>query len=73
MSRLILVTNCDDWEALYLDGKCVAQDHEISRDELVDYVLDVREKHEYVETDGEQTCCLGCFPERLEDVEGIIE
>jgi hypothetical protein len=26
----ILVTNYDDWEALYIDGKCVAQDHKLN-------------------------------------------
>lgn len=34
-SDAILVTNFDDWEALYVDGKLVAQGHSIQREHFI--------------------------------------
>lgn len=69
MTRLILVSNGDDWEALYLDGKSVCQDHTINRDILADYILDTKEKPVYLQGDPQQSYDLGRFPDKLEDVE----
>lgn len=47
MKSLKLV-KCDDWEALYKNDECIAQDHELSHEEIDEYYGDVEDLIEYV-------------------------
>lgn len=60
----LTVVRADDWEALYADGKCVAQNHSIDwRFELQELGFDIQT----VWAEG-QADELGQFPDALEDV-----
>jgi len=58
--KAVLVTNCDDWEALYVDGELVNQDHTVKRD----YFLGL-ESYETREVSYEYTSEVGYLPEFL--------
>ncbi len=59
----VLVTNNDDWEALYVNGELVAQDHQIHRNNFLDI-------GEYVtwEVSSEYTQSVGYLPDYLNDI-----
>ena len=35
MKRLLILSNDDDWEAMYLDDKCIGQEHKISAQSII--------------------------------------
>jgi hypothetical protein len=72
----VLVISVDDWEAIYVDGKCVAQGH----------YIDVRTalklaKFKYSEIvfawadpkDDDLVSTLGCFPSEQSKLKGTYE
>ena len=60
----ILVTNCDDWEALYIDGKGIAQDHKLKRNVF----RKVKGKLFQQEISYEYTSECGYLPDNYEDI-----
>ena len=60
----ILVTNNDDWEALYIDGKLFTQDHEIKRNVL----RKVKGKLYGQDISNEYTYDCGYLPDNYEDI-----
>jgi len=64
--KLVLVTNYDDWEGLYIDGKLVLEGHRVRRDEMftmlgIDYT-EVEAAEGWLES-------RGTLPKNLSDVE----
>ena len=68
MRQIVIATNHDDWEALYVDGVQVASGHTVSREELLPHI--VKEPCEvflwYVEP--EYSYDMGGFDDKLEDI-----
>jgi hypothetical protein len=68
----IVITIADDWEALYINGRIVAQDHEISRDTLLyhlnQYEVLTTEVHEVPAYHDPQLESNGRFPIEIRDV-----
>ena len=66
MTKLVLVTNYDDWEGLYINGKLVLEGHQIRKDEMfVILGIDYAE----VEADVSWLASRGSLPKKLSDVE----
>jgi len=66
MKKLVLVTNYDDWEGLYIDGELVLEGHRVRRDEIfeklgIDYT-EVEAAEGWLES-------RGSLPQKLSDVE----
>lgn len=69
----------DDWQALYVHGHAVSQDHEISADEL----LELAEKHGFTHSslariwandeDVSELMDCGNFPEHLSDLKSPLK
>jgi len=64
--KLVLVTNYDDWEGLYIDGELVLEGHRVRRDEMftmlgIDYT-EVEAAEGWLES-------RGTLPKNLSDVE----
>lgn len=59
----VLVTNCDDWEGLYVDGELVAQDHQVKRDNFLGL-----ESYETWEVSSEYTHEVGYLPDYLSEI-----
>lgn len=66
MKRLVLVTNYDDWEGLYIDGVLVLEGHKIRKDEMFT-VLGIN--YTEVETAEGWLESRGTLPRNLSDVE----
>lgn len=60
----ILVTNCDDWEALYINGELYTQDHKIKRGVF----RKVKGKLLQQEISYDYTSSCGYLPEKYEDI-----
>ena len=60
----VLVTNCDDWEGLYVNGKLVAQDHNLSWKVLRSVKGMLYEQ----EIDSEYTYSVGILPDNYSDI-----
>jgi len=76
MTKITIVSNGDDWEGLYVNGKCIVQDHRISRMDLIEEILKVVDKgsisvEECYLTDEyiEKAYNTGCFPDNLSEME----
>lgn len=62
---LVLVTNHDDWEGLYVNGVLYTQGHRIDHDDLLRAVgIELKT----VEPDGEWLYGRGNLPDRLDEV-----
>ncbi len=65
MKKITIVSNGDDWEGVYLDGKLLAQGHSVDADDILvalGYkVVDVLTEEGWLEDQG-------YLPENLEDV-----
>ena len=64
MSRLTIVTNYDDWEGVYLDGKIIDQGHSIDWKLVLSelgFTLDEQE------ADHDWLAYEGYLPEKIED------
>ncbi|NOQ49755.1 MAG: hypothetical protein GQ553_03725 [Nitrosomonadaceae bacterium] len=64
--ELVLVTNYNDWEGLYIDGKLVLEGHVIRKDEMLT-ILGINYT-EVEAAEGWLESC-GCLPKNLSDVE----
>ena len=65
MENLTLVTNYDDWEGLYDNGKLVLEGHSIRKEEILEY-LGIKVK--ILEADGDYLYKYGRLPVHLKDV-----
>ena len=66
MKRLVLVTNYDDWEGLYVDGELVLEGHQIRKEEMFT-ILGIN--YTEVETAEGWLESRGKLPKKLSDVE----
>lgn len=69
MSEIFFVTNYDDWEGLYINGKRVMQNHNLSGGEVIEMLA----KHgliqgKVVEVDDEWLMEVARLPENLSEV-----
>lgn len=60
----ILVTNYDDWEALYINGKVLTQGHKVSRADI----RKVKGKLFEQGVDNEHTYEVGYLPDNYADI-----
>lgn len=67
-SVVVLVTNHDDWEALYINGKAVIQEHKIQRSDLVRYCLEYNTMYCEVSASYEELEMSGRYPDNLNDI-----
>ena len=73
--KAVLLSSCD-WEALYLDGVAVEQDHEIGRDVLLHWVhernFDIPDMQwiDIDPVDDEDAKDCGAFPDTLAELKG---
>jgi hypothetical protein len=59
----------NEWQGIYVDGKLVFENHQVSVPEFIKIFNKYSEtKIEQVNADGEWTCQMGHFPEDLKDV-----
>jgi hypothetical protein len=63
----------DDWEALYIDGKCIEQGHSIGEGEGVDYWFKLGQKYPDTKLnsyyiDMEHYEDEGCFPDNFDEI-----
>lgn len=70
-SNVVIVTNYDDWEALYVNGIAVAQDHKISRETVVEHCLKENTMFETVEAYHDELESVGQYPDNIDDVNGF--
>lgn len=70
MKTLTLVTNYDDWEGVYLDGKIVDQGHRIDWREVLKSLGHIVK---YEEADSAWLSERGCLPKKLEDCKFAVE
>jgi hypothetical protein len=61
----ITIVDGDDWKGLFVDGKCVLQDHRLEVRQVL-AALDIMFSE--VEADSEWLAENGQFPEHLDDV-----
>jgi hypothetical protein len=66
MKKITLVT-MDDWTAVYVNGKLMAENHSVSNDELLK-VLGISYESITLEDD---TCIMDFLPQKLEDLDKI--
>ncbi len=66
MKKLVLVTNYDDWEGLYIDGVLVLEGHQVRKDEMFT-ALGIN--YTEVEADVSWLASRGSLPKKLSDVE----
>lgn len=64
--ELVLATNYDDWEGLYINGKLALEGHRICKDEMFT-ILGIN--YTEVETAEGWLESRGCLPKDLSDVE----
>lgn len=67
-SPVVVVSNDDDWEALYVNGVSVTQEHSIRRDELIDVCLKHGQKPCYVTSYYDDLDIQGRYPDNLDDI-----
>lgn len=70
---VVLVTNYNDWEALYVNGVSVCQSHIISRKLLVEECLKAKEQFLTVEAYSEKLDLEGQFPDKLSELEDFCD
>ena len=63
--KMTLVANHRDWEALYVDGKKVAEGHQIEIDDVMRHIKGIEYKCIERQVPKETTY----YPHRLEDIE----
>jgi hypothetical protein len=63
--KITIVTNEDDWEGLYIDGKIVVQDHKLS---VYDVLLALDIIPEDITCDHDWLLRIGYLPNDLKDV-----
>lgn len=68
MKNIVLTTNHDDWEAIFLDGKQQTAGHKIELNELIPYLRDGDFTIERWSVNSEYTYDLGCYPDLLSDI-----
>lgn len=68
--NVVFVSNYDDWEGIYLNGKCIIQDHKISAKELMSCLLfhGVIQNFSSKSVDWDWLDEHGWLPEKLEEV-----
>lgn len=66
MKKVVLVTNYNDWEGLYIDGRLVLEGHIIRKDEMLT-ILGIN--YSEVETADGWLESRGTLPKNLSDVE----
>lgn len=64
MKTLTLVTNHDDWEGIYLDGRILDQGHQIDWETVLSSLGFTLETQD---ADYDWLADEGCLPEKLED------
>lgn len=72
-SPVVLVTNYDDWEALYVNGVSVYQGHDIPRYVLVKTCLEAGAHYCSVYSSYEELEMTGNFPDQLDDIPVVLE
>jgi hypothetical protein len=80
MEVLILKTKSGDWESMYIDGKMVADGHELGEGNNFYFLLEMSEKYgfkrkdiresELNDYDDEYTSDIGCMPKELSSLTG---
>jgi len=76
-----LVSTNDGWEALYIDGKAVYQDHRISIRDFMSCLSEYGLTRDFVFNDGAvageeanaQCESLGCLPDEFADIEDNVQ
>lgn len=63
--KATLVTNCNDWEGLYINGELVDQGHRINIKKWIGKITDLEEMEVTSEWLGEE---VGNLPDSLEDI-----
>lgn len=62
-----LIPDCGDWEALYLNGKLIAEGHQLSVDNILEALADVfPNEHQYMNVSDEKA--ESGFTENLADM-----
>lgn len=74
MKRVIILSATDYWEAIYVDGKCLTQQHQIDRMYLLKLASEHMFTHDDVacidagEEDDEKAMQWGQFPDTLDEL-----
>ena len=63
--KLTIVTNYDDWEGLYIDGKLVDEDHQL---QLKNILKILGHDVEVKKCNSNWICDQGSLPDNLDDV-----
>jgi len=67
-SKVVLVTNFDDWEALFVNGEVKIQAHSIDRKYLVKYCLEYNTMYCVVGSSSDELDLSGEYPYLLDDI-----
>lgn len=67
-SKIVVVSNDDDWEGLYIDGVEDTQDHKIRRDYLVEICVKHGTVPTYVTAMYDALYDEGRYPSKLDDI-----
>lgn len=72
-SPVVLVTNHDDWEGLFINGVADHQAHKVQRDDLVKACLKAGQNYCTVYASYDELEISGQFPDNLDDLPEYIE
>lgn len=72
-SPVVLVTNHDDWQAIYINGKCDYQAHDINMRELVKTCLEHGKMYNVVYSSYDELMDAGRYPDTLDEIPEWIE
>ncbi len=77
-----VIIEADDWQALYINGESVEQDHKLGNGDFL-LILKIAEKYGFTadelscfwaeEEDLEEAYDNGCFPHKLSELKGTYE
>lgn len=83
--RIIILSSQEDyWEALYIDGNCVGQAHHLGEGNgKLNFLKNLVEKYDFQlndvveigaeEVDDENAMNCGCFPDNFDELQGDYE
>lgn len=67
-SNVVLVTNHDDWEALYVNGVSIYQAHDIDARDLAKHSLEQGKLYNVIESSYDELYDIGNYPDKIDDI-----
>ncbi len=68
MKNIVIATNHDDWEGVFVDGEQKTSGHKIEISDLIPYLRDGDFTIARWSIDSDYTADLGCYPDELTEI-----